>query len=117
MEKIMSKERTATAEKYLVSVFPDGRIRKEAITSEPDLKVLNKIVGGYLELIPYFDWYDGLRCVAFCNEEGKLPHMRLPRNKPAQELWEKAIGRKITEDYLVGTIAIIVGPPEFLRTL
>jgi Domain of unknown function (DUF3846) len=106
-----------SADKYLISVSPDGRIRKEAIEKAPDFKVLNKIVGGYIELIPYFTKYDGHPCVAFCNEEGKLPHHKLPFNKFAQGLWEKAVGRPITEDYLVGTIAIITGSQTFLSTL
>jgi Domain of unknown function (DUF3846) len=115
----MRQERhtTPSADKYLISIHPDGRIRKEAIDKAPDHTVLNKIVGGYIELIPYFTKYDGSSCVAFCNEEGKLPHLKLPPNKFAQALWERAVGRPITEDYLVGSIAIIVGPEKFLRTL
>jgi hypothetical protein len=108
---------TPTADKYLVTVYPDGRIRKEGISKAPDYKVLNAIVGGPIELIPYFSKYDTSFCVAFCNEEGKLPPNNFPLNKFAQALWEKALGRPITEDYLVGTIAIIVGPRTFLSTL
>ena len=108
---------TLTADKYLISISPDGRVRKEAINKVPDLKVLNKIVGGYLETIPYFNKYNGSSCVAFCNEDGKLPHVKLPYNRYAQELWEKAVGRSVLNDHLVGTIAIIVGPPSFLSQL
>jgi hypothetical protein len=105
------------ADKYLISISPDGRVRKEAIDKVPDLEVLNKIVGGYLETIPYFNKYHGHPCIAFCNEEGKLPHLNLPHNRYAQELWEKAFGQLILNDHLVGTIAIIVGPPSFLSQL
>jgi hypothetical protein len=108
---------TPSADKYLISVHPDGRTRKEGIATAPDYKVLNAIVGGPIELIPYFSKYDNSPCVAFCNEEGKLPPNNFPLNRFAQALWERALGRRITEDYLVGTIAIIVGPQSFLNTL
>jgi hypothetical protein len=104
---------TPHADKYLISVSPQGRIRKEGIDKPPHHTILNKIVGGSIELVPYFDKYDGDPCVAFCNENGK----GLPFNKFAHELWEKAFGRTITEDHLVGSIAIIVGPLSFLRQL
>jgi hypothetical protein len=105
------------ATKYLISISPDNRIKKKGIEKAPDYRELNKIVGGSIELIPYFTRYDGKPCVAFCNEEGKLPHLNLPFNAMAQSLWEKALGRPITEDHLVGTIAIIVGPQSFLNEL
>ena len=105
------------ADKYLISISPDGRIRKEGINNPPSIKVIQKIVGGHFELVPYFTKYDGTMCLAFCHSEGKLLHVNLPPNKFAQVLWEKALGRPITEDHLVGTIAIIVGPESFLRTL
>jgi hypothetical protein len=104
-----------TATKYLISISPDGRVRKEGIDKAPDYRLLNKIVGGYIETIPYFHKYDGLSCVAFCNEDGK--QMNLPRNHYAQKLWENAFGEPITNDYLVGTIAIIAGPQSFLSQL
>ena len=108
---------TPAADRYLISVSPDGRIRKEGIDKAPDYTELNKIVGGHIELIPFFTHYNGHPCVAFCNEEGKFPHFNLPYNRYAQALWEKAAGRLITEDCLVGTIAIIVGPQSFLNQL
>jgi hypothetical protein len=43
--------------------------------------------------------------------------MNLPRNHYAQKLWENAFGKPITNDYLVGTIAIIAGPQSFLSQL
>ena len=109
---------TPHADKYLVSIFPDGRVRKEAIDKPPTHIDLNKIVGGYIECIPYFHKYGDLPCIAFCNEYGKLDApKKLPINRPAQVLWEKAVGRTIEEDFLVGTIAIVVGPKSFLEQL
>src|ERR1700747_2179681 len=91
------------ANRYLVSVSPEGRVRKEGITTAPKLETLQKIVGGPIELVPFFTTYDGTSCVAFCNEYGKLPRYNLPPNRFAHALWEKALGRTITEDYLVGS--------------
>ena len=105
------------ADKYLISVSPEGHIRKIGIDKPPENSVINKIVGGHFELVPYFTRYDGNPCIAYCHTEGKLPHVNLPPNRFAQALWEKAVGRPITEDHLVGSIAIIVGPEKFLKTL
>jgi hypothetical protein len=98
---------------YLITVHPDGKIEEEELIKVPNLGQLQRIVGGYIELIPYFSTYEGRTCIAFCNENGKPKG--LPANRPAQELWEIACSRLITNDYLVGSIAIIVGPPEFLE--
>ena len=102
---------------YLVTITPDGEITKEAITQLPKLDQLQKIVGGFIELIPYFDQYEGSACRAFCNEEGKLPHVGLPDNPTATAAWLAAVGVKRIPDHLVGNIAIIVGPPSFLRNM
>jgi len=106
-----------SSKKYLIAVQPDGTITKTDIDKAPSLEDLKEIVGGFIEMIPYFTSYDGEHCVAFCNEYGKLPHVNLPRNEPAQILWERAYGGIIVEDYLVGPIAIVVGPPQFLNRL
>jgi hypothetical protein len=111
----MSTNKVADTVKYLISVHPDGRVRKQGISNPPKLEVLNKIVGGYIELIPYFTIYDKTPCIAYCNEYGK--DQKLPYNKTANELWARAVGRPIVEDFLVGTIAIIVGPRSFLEKL
>ena len=65
--------------------------------------------------MPYFNRYSGSPCVAFCNEEGKLHG--LPINPVAHALWEKATGRLIRDDYLVGSIAVVAGPHSFLRDM
>jgi hypothetical protein len=67
-------------------------------------------------MVPYFTTYEGSPCIAFCNEEGKLPHFDLPYNPTATGLWSKAIG-KVPNDHLVGGIAIVVGPKSFLRDM
>jgi len=102
---------------YLVTISVDGGIKREEIEGSPPIEQLNEIVGGPIELVPLFNTYERLPCVAFCNEEGKLPPTVLEDNITAHLLWEQAVGRKIVEDRLVGPIAIIVGPPSFLSTL
>ena len=100
---------------YLVSIHVDGSIVKKDITGIPPIEELKTVVGGWLETVPYFTKYNGEPCIAFCDEEGKLKHK--PHNPHAQILWEKAYGRPITEDYLVGNIVIVVGPKSFLSKM
>src|SRR5262245_6759022 len=56
------------------------------------LAELQKLVGGYIEPVPYFSsiQHGGRRrhCVAFCNEDGK--RLDLPRNVVADLLWREA---------------------------
>ena len=86
------------------------------------LNELNSAVGGYIEVVPYFDTLllDGKRqrCVVFCNEQGKLEG--LPMNPLAQALWHDALAYQRMgqiDDYLVGSIAIAVGDEQFLAEL
>jgi hypothetical protein len=102
-------------EKCLIAMHPDGKIDITKLDRVPQLDQLKEIVGGWIEIVPYFTKYDGKSCIAFCNEEGKLHG--LPYNPNAQKFWEVAYGRSITEDYLVGPIAIVVGPHSFLKNL
>jgi hypothetical protein len=100
----------------LIAIHPDGKIDKKEITKIPELQDLKDIVGGWIEMVPYFTIYEGTLCIAFCNEEGKLPHLNLPFNATATDLWSKAIGHKLN-DHLVGSIAVVVGPKSFLRDM
>src|SRR3954469_18068193 len=81
----------------------------------PELPFLSEAVEGPIEVVPYFDQLGQDRCVAFCNEEGKLQY-REP-NYLAHSLWELAVGRKITTDLLVVPICIITGDHAFLEAL
>ncbi len=105
----------------LIAIHPDGKIEKKEITKIPGLQDLKDIVGGWLETVPYFTTYEGNPCIAFCNEEGKLPHFDLPFNATATRLWAKSVisstGQTRINDHLVGSIAVIVGPKSFLRDM
>lgn len=101
----------------LTTIHPNGR-RTEVQVSEPvTLEVLQSSVGGWLEIVPGLDKFEGKVCVAYCNEEGKID--RLPVNEPATELWAAAYGCPVEAlgDVLVGPIAIVTGDTEFMGAL
>ena len=50
--KQKSQHTTPQADKYLISVSPQGRIRKEGIDKPPHYTTLNKIVGGHSYTFP-----------------------------------------------------------------
>jgi hypothetical protein len=79
------------------------------------LEFMQAAVGGYIELISTFDYFRGDRCVALCNEEGKISHDRAGYNAKATEHWHSCHG--LNGDYLVGPVLIIQGDAEFLATL
>jgi hypothetical protein len=102
-------------------------------SSEIPLGDLQRLVGGNIEIVPYWTtvprWItdyasdSGARmpCCVFCNEEGKLNQM--PRNDPATALWLEAIAADFRHrgtpqgDYLVGPVAIVTGDTEFMEAL
>lgn len=103
------------SQNYLIIVRPESRhIAIEAIIHPPELDALQKIVGGNIETIPHFQTIWGRRCVAFCNEEGKLKG--LAPNVAAQQLWIASLGGR-PGDHLVGPIAILAGSNAFLETI
>jgi hypothetical protein len=101
---------------YLIIVKPnDHVIAFEELTSVPEANRLNEIIGGYFEMVPFLTKFMGRKCVAFSDTDGK--QKRLPFNIIAQEIWQESVGRPITNDYLCGTIVIIVGSTSFLSLL
>jgi hypothetical protein len=99
---------------YLIIVRPESRhIAIEEAKEPPSLERLQQIVGGSIETVPYFDAIWGRKCVAFCNEEGKLKQLSI--NLAAQHLWVAVYPKP--GDILVGPIAILAGTPEFLRRI
>jgi hypothetical protein len=102
----------------LVAIAPDGAVTATSLQGKPpSLQQLQKIVGGHIQMVPYFNRFAGEPCLAFCHEEGKF--RGLPVNEPATALWSKATGYPVTQygEYLVGQIAIVVGPHAFLESL
>lgn len=91
----------------------DGTRGSVTCNSKTQYEALRKAVGGYIETLPYFNKFEGKRCVAYCNEEGKLTG--LPRNEQAQALWLDALMKRdgslehidIGRTVLVGNVAIV----------
>lgn len=95
----------------------DGTIERAEHDSAPDLDFLQQAVGGFIETVPYFETItiNGIThpCVAFCNEEGKLENR--PYNTIATQHWYHAM-RRASNDYLVGSVIILYGDDEFMRS-
>jgi Domain of unknown function (DUF3846) len=111
----MKKIKIEDNKNYLIIINLDGTIEITELTSQPTLEQLQKGAGGHIEVVPYFNTFAERKCIAFCNEEGKLHGYQY--NIHAQKLWEKAYGKEITVDYLVGPIVVIVGSESFLAQL
>lgn len=95
----------------LITIKASGEILSTDITKPPKLEEYQQIVGGYIEVVPYFDRYEDGGCVAFCNEEGKLEG--LPLNATATKLWIDLLGYD-PGDVLTGDIVVITGDQELL---
>lgn len=88
------------------------------LTAPPELEDLQaRVGGGYIEVVPRFNVFEGKRCVALCNEDGK--HLPLIQNTRATQLWADAVKRPFHElgDVLVGPIVILTGDKEFMEAL
>jgi hypothetical protein len=95
---------------------------------------LQRMVGGWLEAVPGFSSIEHggevHRCVALCNEEGKLDYSTypghdkrrqpLPFNEFATGLWAAAVNGNplsVMPDALAGTVVILFGDEEFMGAL
>lgn len=105
----------------MVTIAADGTIAVEPLDRAPSLERLQKIVGGYVEMVPGFDRMveNGVRTrvVVFCNEEGKLDG--LPPNPTATKMWIDSAGRQgiPVDDLLCGTVVVLSGDSEFMNAL
>jgi hypothetical protein len=94
----------------------DGTSRMSNHESMPSLEFFRAAVGGYIEVVPYLSTLvrGGAveRCIAYCNEEGKLQGS--PINMAAMVLWGDAQARAGVEvrDVLCGDVVIFWGDPE-----
>lgn len=72
--------------------------------TDPGLLALQEAVGGWIEVVPNFTFFNGRACQAVCDEEGKLKYKEV--NREATAAWRACSN---TNDFLVGDIAIIYG--------
>lgn len=100
---------------HMIVLSTSGAESITVIDRPPPLDVLQNAVGGYLQLVPYFDKYEGKECVVFCNEEGKLHGLLY--NQKATQAWRKAVEPHVLMDMLVGNVVIITGDTELLDAL
>lgn len=77
---------------YVVVVIKaNGSVDSRTQDKKPDLRELQKLVGGYIEIVPHFTRYGAhRRATAYCNEEGKLHG--LPLNEKATKAWLDCLG-------------------------
>jgi hypothetical protein len=108
----------------ILQLKADGSRSTLSVVGPPTLDALQAAIGGgYLELVPQFNTLrEGehlIRCVAFCDEEGKLKN--LPFNHQATTLWreaqQRAGGYGLLSDVLVGSVAIVFGDRDFMGKL
>lgn len=72
----------------LTIIKADGTETTQMCSAE--LKELQALVGGLIEQVPHFTKYDGKKCIAWCNEEGRIKG--LPVNPKATSLWKSTLG-------------------------
>ena len=95
----------------VTTIKTDGSVNVSYCNSKTEYETLSKAVRGYIETLHLFDSYEGKKCRAYCNEEGRLH--RLPFNEKASHLWLDGVptNSKNRVDFgrmqLVGDIAII----------
>jgi hypothetical protein len=89
----------------LTIIKADGTVETKEV-AKLKLDDLQEGVGGFIETVPYLDRYEDAKCVAFCDEEGKLK--RKPINEKATAIWYDDIGQPVG-DYLVGDVVIVQG--------
>jgi hypothetical protein len=87
-------------------IYQNGETISAPCSSLP-LEKLQSMVGGYIESVPHFRSYEGEKCIAFCDEEGKLKGRQI--NLTATNLWHDQVPAIVGHDVLVGDILIVQG--------
>jgi hypothetical protein len=115
-----------TAYITVISAEGGGITTTEVPGAENILPILQEAVGGFIEIVPFWDqWtHEGntVPCIVYCNEEGKI--RKLPVNEEATKQWAHAvkatlpdmIGR-VLPDILVGDVVICHGDETFMREM
>lgn len=94
-------------------IAADGSETEMDFDRTPTLEDMQAAIGGgHIQLVPYFETFRGVECVAICDEEGK--HKGMPVNRKATEHWYAQVH---IDDILVGPVAIYWGDDEFFAGL
>jgi hypothetical protein len=103
-------------------IYHPGRGEPErfAFAGKPDLDEMRaKIGGGYIQVVPKWQQLpDGRKCVAFCDEDGRMKG--LPVNDAATALWHDELKRGGLSgefDVLRGPVLCVSGDAAFMRAL
>lgn len=103
----------------IITIHVDGQITHEKVNTANVLDKLQKIVGGHIESVPYWDHLTAgnqtRRCWAVINEEGKL--IGLPMNLLGSVAWYREVPEMNGVDALYGNVAICIGDDEFMAAL
>ena len=76
---------------HIITILKSNGTREvHEYTSKPQLKELQRIVGGLIQLVPHWSKFDGRRADVWCNEEGRLNG--LPFNEQATNMWLQVLG-------------------------
>ena len=89
-----------TGELFIVD---NGSVQSRELRSPPELEELQEAVDGLIEVIPYFETYQGKPCE--------------PANLAWRVAFQKATGQLPQPEYLVGPVVIVTGDEEFLSAL
>lgn len=84
----------------------DGTVENKTY-EDATLEVVQNLVGGLIQQVPWFDTYEGVPCQAWCDEEGKLKDYS--DNSYATNLWYAQCPSARGHDHLVGDIVILTG--------
>ena len=110
----------------LYIIRQSGNIEEREIDKPPTHIELREIVGGYVELVPYWNRLIipskniNSRCAVFCDSDGKTIG-RKALNQVATIMWEMALNRKGNSlrgrDHLVGDIVAVWGDKGLMDSL
>ncbi len=94
----------------VVLMLVDGTEERKQVKKSPGFEDIKKWVNGYIQAVPHFNKFEGRRCTAYVNEEGKLYPNKFALNEKATELWLQLLGKGpfIYKPELFGHMVIIM---------
>jgi oligoendopeptidase F len=92
--------------KLVIQIKPDGNSIYQLFEKEPDLETLQKMVEGYIQMVPNWPRFANMSCEVYANEDGLYKNMDY--NTEATNLWRKYLD-STGQEYDRG-MATLVGP-------